>query len=50
MESVEFFSRAKAEKFMGTTPWYNLSLVETLERLTVVAWNTTDQHFHDKHR
>jgi len=35
---------------MGSTPWYTLSLVEILERLTVAAWNTADQHFHDKHQ
>jgi len=44
------FSRAKAEKFMDSTPYYTVSLVEILERMAVAAWNTADQHFHEKYQ
>jgi len=50
MKSTIFFSRAKAEKFMGGTSWYTLSLVDILEGLIVVACDTADQHFYDKHQ
>jgi hypothetical protein len=49
-ERCPFSSVTKAKRFMTNTPWYNLSVVEILERLTVAAWNTMDQHFHEKQR
>jgi len=50
MKSTIFFSRAKAEKFPGSTRWYTLSLVDILEGLIVVACNNADQHFYDKYQ
>jgi hypothetical protein len=44
------FSRAKVKKFSGSTTWYVLLLVEILDRLTVAASNTIDQHFHKKYQ
>ncbi len=49
-ERCPFSSGAKAEKFMSNTPSYSLSVVEILERSAVAAWNTMDQHFHEKQR